>query len=303
MDVIKEYDTFIEVKVSTSSMLIDKKDVYLLTSNVTFDKSVGYFYIRDSYGVKKYLHRVLMGNPAGFQIDHINQNKTDNRRSNLRVVSEETNKRNISGRDGSSIYRGVYWSNQKNKWETNIVVNKKKYLCGSFHNQVDAAIAVDRKIDEIYKEPTGKNFPLPISGTTAYLGGTFDCLHPGHTELFKNTKKVAERLIVSLNTDDFVERFKHTKTIMTLDERIKMVQANKYVDGVVVNTGGEDSKPSILVVKPQYIIHGDDWVGDSLMSQLGIDKNFLSINEIYMVYMPYTKTISTTELKRRIAEG
>lgn len=304
MKIIKEYDDFVELDLSTSTLLIDKKDLYLVKDNVfRYDKSIGYYHTTNKHGKKIYLHRLIMGDPYGLQVDHINQNKTDNRRENLRSIPEKVNKRNISGRSGSSIYRGVYWHKTNQNWATNFVYRGKKYVCGSYQNEVDAAIAIDHKIDEISSDVTMKNFPLPKSETTAYLGGTFDGMHPGHTELFINTKKVADRVVVSVNTDEFNIRYKGKKTIFTLDERVKMLRANKYVDEVVVNIGGEDSSLSILTVKPDYIVHGDDWTGDSLLTQLGINKNFLSIHNIYLVYMPYTPNISTTELKRRIHDN
>ena len=137
--------------------------------------------------------------------------------------------------------------------------------------------------------------------TKIYLGGTFDCLHKGHINLFKRAKQMADYLIVSLNTDEFNIKYKNKKPIMTLEERMIVVEACRYVDEVVVNTGGADSKPAILKSNPDMIGHGGDWVGDSLMKQMGLTKKFLEKNKIKMVTVcPYTKGISTTEIKKRI---
>lgn len=300
MKIIKNYGSFSEVEQSGRMLLIDNNDLHFLNEyGITYDMSIGYF----TYAGKKkknYLHRLIVGEPEKKQVDHINGNKHDNRKSNLRICTEKQNKRNITGRKGESIYRGVYWHKQNKNWATNIIFNGKKYACGSYDNQVDAAIAVDKKIDEIYLDRTFKNFPLAKDVVTAYIGGTFDCLHFGHIELFKNTRKVASRIVVALNTDEFVERYKNKKPIVNLKNRIEMLRSNKYVDDVVVNIGDEDSSKSIMVVRPQYIIHGDDWIGDSLIKQLGINKNFLSIYEINMVYMPYTKDISTTLIRSKL---
>lgn len=136
--------------------------------------------------------------------------------------------------------------------------------------------------------------------TKIYIGGTFDLFHKGHIELLKKAKKKADIVIVSLNTDEFNERYKGKKPIMTLDERIAVVSACKYVDIVDVNDGGEDSTPAILRHKPDYILHGDDWKGEALMKQMGLTRKFMKKHKIKFMYVPYTKGISTTELKKRI---
>ena len=49
-----------------------------------------------------------------------------------------------------------------------------------------------------------------------------------------------------------------------------------------------------------FILHGNDWTGDSLINQLGISQEFLDDNEIKMHYVPYTIGISTSDIKDRI---
>lgn len=135
--------------------------------------------------------------------------------------------------------------------------------------------------------------------TRAYIGGTFDLLHAGHINLFRRAKAIADEVVVVLNTDDFAERYKR-RPVMDLGSRMEMVRAIKYVDDVDVNVGGEDSKISILKWRPNYIIHGDDWTGDSYLKQLGIDQSFLDLYGIQIIYFPYTKKISTTDLIGRL---
>lgn len=138
--------------------------------------------------------------------------------------------------------------------------------------------------------------------TKIYIGGTFDLFHHGHVELFRKAKKIADIVIVSLNTDKFNLQYKGKKPIMSLKERMIVVSACRYVDKVDINDGGADSKPAILRNKPDYILHGNDWVGDAYMKQLDVDSGFLKKHKIKLKYVPYTKGISTTELKMRIRE-
>ncbi len=134
----------------------------------------------------------------------------------------------------------------------------------------------------------------------AYIGGTFDLMHHGHIELFRRAKELADIVVVSLNTDEFNEEYKGRKPIMSLEERIKVVSSCKYVDIVDVNEGGQDSKPAILRHKPDYILHGQDWVeGHVFLKQLSIDNAFLKKHNIEILYIPLVDGISTTELRKR----
>jgi glycerol-3-phosphate cytidylyltransferase len=129
-----------------------------------------------------------------------------------------------------------------------------------------------------------------------YTGGTFDLLHAGHINLLRECKKLG-KVVVALNTDTFVETYKR-KPIMSYEERREALLACKYVDVVVKNAGGADSKLALDVVDPDIFVHGDDWTGKSLMKQLGVDKKYFK--KIKVIYLPYTKGVSTTEILTRI---
>lgn len=66
-----------------------------------------------------------------------------------------------------------------------------------------------------------------------YTGGTFDLFHFGHINFLKQCKNISEKVVVSLNADDFVERFKGQKPILSYKEREKSVRYCKYVDEVI----------------------------------------------------------------------
>jgi len=140
-------------------------------------------------------------------------------------------------------------------------------------------------------------------GIRIYTGGTFDCFHWGHAELLKRLKEMAGTdgvVIVSLNTDEFIEEYKKQKPIMSYKEREAVLLSCKYVDLVVPNIGGADSKPAILAANANLIAIGSDWLGKDYMKQMSFSKEWLEDHNIGLAYIPYTKGISTTEIKKRI---
>lgn len=136
-----------------------------------------------------------------------------------------------------------------------------------------------------------------------YTGGTFDLFHYGHINFLKKCKMLADTVIVALNTDEFIMKYKGSLPIMNYQERRKSLLECKYVDSVVENLGGEDSKPSILLTNPDIIAIGDDWAKRDYYSQMKFTQQWLDENDIVLVYIPYTRGISTTEIKKRILGG
>jgi cytidyltransferase-like protein len=131
-----------------------------------------------------------------------------------------------------------------------------------------------------------------------YLGGTFDCLHRGHLELFRNASRVATEVVVGLNTDEFASNYKRPP-LQPLEDRMAVLEACTLVDRVVVNVGGADSKPAIEMANVDAIGHGSDWVGIALMHQMGLTPEWLSEHTIQLVYMPYTAGVSSTAVLER----
>lgn len=92
------------------------------------------------------MHRVILGvgKIDSRHIDHINGDGLDNRRCNLRFVTHQENHFNSRKRDGCiSVFKGVRWNKQKNKWYSEIWLNGKRDYLGCFVNEIDAAMAYD----------------------------------------------------------------------------------------------------------------------------------------------------------------
>jgi hypothetical protein len=88
------------------------------------------------------MHRVLL-NPENFYVDHINGNTLDNRKCNLRIVTNAQNIMNSKKCDKkvSSKYKGVHWHNQSQKFRVKITLNKKEIHLGYYNNEIDGAKA------------------------------------------------------------------------------------------------------------------------------------------------------------------
>lgn len=134
-----------------------------------------------------------------------------------------------------------------------------------------------------------------------YTGGTFDLFHSGHVNFLKSCKKLADTVIVSLNTDEFIKEYKGSSPIINYEDRKTVLLSCKYVDKVIPNIGGKDSKPSIIMVNPDIIAIGDDWARKNYYEQMQFTQEWLDKKNILLVYIPYKQGISTTEIKKRLS--
>jgi len=89
------------------------------------------------------LHRELLGLAPGdgLEGDHINGDRLDNRRSNLRVVTRAGNQQNRHYGFGASSYRGVSWHKPSGRWRAGAQLGGKQRHLGLFILEEDAAAA------------------------------------------------------------------------------------------------------------------------------------------------------------------
>ena len=86
------------------------------------------------------MHRDIMGNPQGMEVDHINGDRLDNRRENLRVCTKAENRRNVGlRRNNGTGYKGVCYRKDIKQWQAQISVNSKAVYLGYYETPEEAA--------------------------------------------------------------------------------------------------------------------------------------------------------------------
>lgn len=102
----------------------------------------GYVATKTKDGHHLYMHREVMHTPPGKHTDHVDGNKLDNRKSNLRICSKSENLRNRGKQtNNTSGYKGVFYSIRAHRWRAQIVVERKAIHLGLFDTTVEAAQA------------------------------------------------------------------------------------------------------------------------------------------------------------------
>lgn len=181
---------FVEISLTNSdkTFVIDEEDIDLVqqckswNANFNPDKSIKAIQGRVD-GKTVFLHRFLMKdalentNIENAMIDHIDRNTTNNRRSNLRVVSKTTNNRSRRVMGKSSKFPGVSWYKNYKKWHARIRLDGMQKHLGYYVHEQDAARAyrkafrlVDTIADyEIWKELSQSSQPTFQTNITTFF--------------------------------------------------------------------------------------------------------------------------------------
>ena len=129
--------------------LIDADDSPRVSGLTLYLGTNGYVYFStwsDGHSQPRTLHGFLMAAPSGMHVDHINGDKLDNRRANLRVVTNQRNQVNRKrlNRNNNSGVRGVAYRpslSPKKPWRAQIMVNHRGMHLGLFATKEEAVAA------------------------------------------------------------------------------------------------------------------------------------------------------------------
>lgn len=128
-----------------------------------------------------------------------------------------------------------------------------------------------------------------------YIAGVFDLFHIGHLNLLRRAKEQCEYLIVGVVTDEGVQKYKKTETVIGFAERLEIVGACKYVDEAVeipLSYGGSADAYTKYRFDCQF--SGSDYTSDPNWLS---EKEFLEAQGAELVFFPYTEGTSSTKLK------
>jgi hypothetical protein len=136
--------------------LIDKED-YILVKMFSWHIKNKNGYVqsaRNKINKKRILlHRLILNPQDNKDIDHINGNILDNRKSNLRVCTNKENHWNTDlKKSNKSGYKGVSWDKEKEKWYTSIRLNEKTISLGRYNTAEEASEAYKKASLEHHKE-------------------------------------------------------------------------------------------------------------------------------------------------------
>lgn len=136
-------------------------------------------------------------------------------------------------------------------------------------------------------------------GLKVYTGGTFDLFHVNHAKFLEKCAQFGE-VIVSLNTDEFIQAYKGKPPVMSYSEREGVLRACRWVTDVIPNKDGADSTTTIQEVMPDVVAIGSDWARKDYYKQMGFTQDWLDERGIMLLYIPYGKGASSTDIKRRL---
>ncbi len=122
----------------------------------------GYAARRLNLGINKskilLMHRALLSVPENKEVDHINGDRLDNRKANLRIVSHQENMQNMKKRvNSTSKFRGV--SFHKGAWDVQLWNNGKHIYIGRFKDEIQAAKIADSESIKLFGKLAKLNFP------------------------------------------------------------------------------------------------------------------------------------------------
>lgn len=125
------------------------------------------------------------------------------------------------------------------------------------------------------------------------LAGCFDIIHPGYIYMFEEAKYNCDKLIALLQTDPTIDRPEKNKPILSLNERIKILESIKYIDEIVIYGTEKELYELLKKIKPDVRFLGDDYIGKEIN---GGDLN------IKIIYINRKHGWSSTKFKQLIFE-
>lgn len=146
-------NTLEQIKLTNNKVaLIDSEDYKLVSKYKWYcSNNCGKLYAVNKNKKVLYMHRLIISAPKGYEVDHINGDGLDNRKSNLRLCSSSQNKYNQKiSTINTSGFKGVTWNKNRNKWQSQIGCGKKYKYLGLFKDKHAAAKAYNEEASKLF---------------------------------------------------------------------------------------------------------------------------------------------------------
>jgi phosphoenolpyruvate phosphomutase len=134
---------------------------------------------------------------------------------------------------------------------------------------------------------------------TVYVGMSADLVHPGHLNILKRARELGE-VVVGLLTDEAIASYKRLP-FMTFEQRREVIENLKGVSRVIPQKT-LDYVPNLEALKPDYVVHGNDWKEGVQQKTRQRVIDTLARWGGKLIEVPYTKGISSTQLNRAMKE-
>lgn len=132
-----------------------------------------------------------------------------------------------------------------------------------------------------------------------YTSGVFDLFHVGHLNILQQAKSMCETLVAGVTTDELCFSRKGKYPMIPLKDRMKIVEAIRYVDKVVAQ---EDMDKFEMVKKlgAEVVFVGSDWKGTDSWNRY--EQELATIN-CKVVYIDYTEGVSSSILQNKMQKS
>ena len=128
-----------------------------------------------------------------------------------------------------------------------------------------------------------------------FTNGCFDLLHPGHISYLKEAKTLGDKLIVGINSDQFVKKLKGSgRPVFRLDERMQILSSLSFVD-LVIPFKSETPLHLIEEIQPDVLVKGGDYNVENI-----VGSKFVINSGGIVKTLTFEKGYSTAEIIKRI---
>lgn len=132
-----------------------------------------------------------------------------------------------------------------------------------------------------------------------YVPGAYDVFHIGHLRILQRSRERCDRLVVGVVGDDLAAQVRGEAPAVPLAERMEIVGALPWVDGVVEDVSS-DKAVAWERVRFDVLFKGDDWRGTPKGDRLEVAMAKVGAT---VVYLPYTGEVSSTSLRAGLGAG